>query len=92
LADGYFPGEGDTQRLAALLGRVKAACNQAERDYTSLEVNAMFGSQMADPERGIDDLRALGVGRIMLPAFFFAGPGGLDRLSAFGEKYVKNQV
>ena len=78
--------------MAALLGRVKEVCNEADRDYKSLEVNAMFGSQMADPERGIEDLRDLGVGRIMLPAFFFAGPGGLDRLSAFGEKYVKNQV
>ena len=27
----------------------------------------------------------LGVGRIMIPAFFFAGPGGLDRLDEFGE-------
>jgi hypothetical protein len=44
---------------------------------------------MADPEKGIEDLRDLGVGRIMLPAFFFAGPRGLDRLSAFGEKYIK---
>ena len=92
LADGYFPGEGDTQRLAALLGRVKEACNEADRDYKSLEVNAMFGSQMADPERGIEDLRDLGVGRIMLPAFFFAGPNGLDRLSAFGEKYIKKEA
>ena len=88
LADGYFPGEGDTQRLAELLGRVRAACNEAGRDYATLEVNAMFGAQMADPARGIEDLRDLGVGRIMLPAFFFAGPGGLDRLSEFGERYV----
>jgi len=28
----------------------------------------------------------LGVDRIMVPAFFFAGPGGLDRLSEFGER------
>ena len=78
--------------MAALLGRVKKACNEADRDYKSLEVNAMFGSQMADPERGIEDLRDLGVGRIMLPAFFFAGPNGLDRLSAFGEKYIKKEA
>jgi alkanesulfonate monooxygenase SsuD/methylene tetrahydromethanopterin reductase-like flavin-dependent oxidoreductase (luciferase family) len=91
LADGYFPGEGDTQRLADLLGRVRAACDQAGRDHKTLEVNAMFGSQMADPERGISDLRNLGVGRIMLPAFFFAGPGGLDRLSQFGERFIKGQ-
>lgn len=91
LADGYFPGEGHTQRLASLLGRVRAACDQAGRDYGTLEVNAMFGSQMADPERGIADLRNLGVGRIMVPAFFFAGPGGLDRLSEFGERFVAKQ-
>ena len=52
LADGYFPEEGDTQRLAELLGRVRAACNEAGRDYATLEVNAMFGAQMADPARG----------------------------------------
>jgi probable F420-dependent oxidoreductase len=91
LADGYFPGEGDTQRLAQLLGRVRTACEQADRDYRTLEVNAMFGSQMADPERGIADLRDLGVGRIMLPAFYFAGPGGLDRLSQFGERFIAKQ-
>jgi alkanesulfonate monooxygenase SsuD/methylene tetrahydromethanopterin reductase-like flavin-dependent oxidoreductase (luciferase family) len=92
LADGYFPGEGDTQKLTALLGRVRAACDQADRDYKTLEVNAMFASQMANPEQGIEDLRELGVGRIMLPAFFFAGPGGLDRLSEFAEKYISNQA
>lgn len=91
LADGYFPGEGDTQRLAELLGRVRAACDQADRDYGTLEVNAMFGSQMADPEQGIADLRDMGVGRIMLPAFFFAGPGGLDRLSQFGERFIAKE-
>jgi hypothetical protein len=25
----------------------------------------------------------------MVPAFFFAGPGGLDRLSEFGERVIK---
>jgi hypothetical protein len=67
---------------------VRAACDDAGRDYATLEVNAMFGAQMADPAKGIEDLRDLGVGRIMLPAFFFAGPDGLDRLSKFGEKFI----
>jgi hypothetical protein len=30
----------------------------------------------------------LGVGRIMVPAFFFAGPDGMDNLSAFAEKVM----
>lgn len=37
-------------------------------------------------------MRELGVDGVMVPAFFFAGffagPGGLDRLSEFGEKVI----
>ena len=49
----------------------------------------MFGQQMADPLAGAAELAALGVDRAMLPAFFFAGPGGLDRLAEFGERVVR---
>ena len=41
-----------------------------------------------EPEAGIEQMAELGVGRIMIPAFFFAGPGGLDRLSEFGERVM----
>jgi len=43
---------------------------------------------MADPAAGIEQMTELGVGRIMIPAFFFAGPDGMDRLSEFGEKII----
>jgi alkanesulfonate monooxygenase SsuD/methylene tetrahydromethanopterin reductase-like flavin-dependent oxidoreductase (luciferase family) len=85
LADGYFPGEGNVERLGALLGRLRKAAEQADRDPASIEINAMFGVQMDDPAAGVEQMAELGVGRIMIPAFFFAGPGGLDRLSEFGE-------
>jgi len=88
IADGYFPGEGDFDRLGELLGRLRSAAEQADRDPGSIEINAMFGVQMADPEAGVEQMAALGVGRIMIPAFFFAGPGGLDRLSEFGERVI----
>jgi len=88
LADGYFPGEGDVQRLGTLIARLRAAAEKADRDPHSIEINAMFGAQMADPVAGIEQLAALGVGRIMIPAFFFGGPGGLDRLSEFGERVM----
>ena len=52
----------------------------------------MFGTQMADPLAGIEQMRSVGVDRIMVPAFFFAGPGGLDRLSEFGEKVISQAV
>ena len=88
IADGYFPGEGNADRLAQLIAALRQGCEQHDRDPGSIEINAMFGAQMADPVAGAEQLTALGVGRVMIPAFFFAGPGGLDRLSEFGERVV----
>lgn len=83
IADGYFPGEGDADRLGALITRVKQATEDADRDPAKLEINAMFGAQFADPAAGVEQMAGLGVDRIMVPAFFFAGDGGLDRMDKF---------
>lgn len=88
IADGYFPGEGDHERLKQLIGRLRKAAEEAGRDPDSIEINAMFGAQLADPIAGVEQMAQAGVGRIMVPAFFFAGPGGLDRLSEFGERVI----
>ena len=88
IADGYFPGEGDHERLKQLIGRLRKASEEAGRDPDSIEINAMFGAQLADPIAGVEQMAQAGVGRIMVPAFFFAGPGGLDRLSEFGERVL----
>jgi hypothetical protein len=48
----------------------------------------MFGAHMQAPAAGVDIMRDLGVGRVMVPAFFLAGEAGLDRLRAFGETAV----
>jgi len=88
MADGYFPGEGDPARLAELIAAVGEACKKRDRDPGEVEINAMFSAHMQDPGAGIDIMRELGVGRVMVPAFFFMGDGGLDRLRAFGESHV----
>ena len=88
IADGFFPGEGDAEQLAALITRLRQAAETADRDPDSIEINAMFGSQIADPVAGVEQMKALGVGRIMVPAFFFAGPDGMDRLSEIGGQIV----
>ncbi len=87
LADGYFPGEGDPVRLGELIATLGQACEDIDRDPSSVEINAIF-SAFGDPEAGIASMRELGVDRAMVPAFAFAGDGGLDRLRAFGETYV----
>ncbi|WP_040496318.1 LLM class F420-dependent oxidoreductase [Ilumatobacter nonamiensis] len=88
LADGYFPGEGDSERLAGLIERLRVAAEKEGRDPGEIEINAMFANQLADPIRGVEEMRELGVGRAMIPAFFFAGDGGLDRLAEFGETVI----
>jgi probable F420-dependent oxidoreductase len=88
LADGYFPGEGDPDRLASLIARVRQAAEDAGRDPDEIEINAMFSAQMTDPVAGVEKFAELGVGRIMVPAFFFAGPGGLDRMDEFAGRAI----
>ncbi len=88
LSDGYFPGEGDPKKLADLIAAVRAECQAQDRDPDEVEINAMFGAQMRDPIAGVEQMQQLGVGRAMVPAFFFAGDGGLDRLREFGESVV----
>ena len=88
MADGYFPGETDPEGLGRLIAAARAACEERGRDPDSLEINAIFGRQLGDPAAGIESMREQGVGRIMVPAFAFAGDGGLDRLRAFGEAHV----
>ena len=88
LADGYFPGEGDVDRLAALITRVRQAAEDTGRDPDEIEINAMFSTQMTDPVAGVEKFTELGVGRIMVPAFFFAGDGGLDRMDEFAGRTI----
>lgn len=89
LADGYFPGEGDPQRLGELIAAVGEACEKRDRDPAEVEINAMFSAHMQNPADGVETMRDLGVGRVMVPAFFFAGDGGMDRLRSFGESIVQ---
>ncbi len=89
LADGYFPGEGDPVQLAELIAALRAECTAQERDPDEVEINAIFAAQMQDPAVGAERMAEMGVARAMVPAFFFAGDGGLDRLREFGQAIVQ---
>jgi len=88
LADGYFPGEGDPERLAVLIARLREAVERAGRDPSAIEITASLGRGLVAPAAAVERLAGLGVGRVMVPAFAFAGPGGLDRLDAFGADVI----
>ena len=88
LADGYFPGTTDPKELGALIRTVGDAAEEQGRARDAIEINAIFGPQMADPVAGAAQFAELGVDRAMVPAFFFAGPDGLDRLEAFAKSVI----
>lgn len=88
LANSYYPGESDPEKLKALITAVRAECEKQHRDPDTLQIDAMFAAQMGDPVAGVEQLAEMGVSRAMVPAFFFAGDGGLDRLRAFGEAAI----
>ncbi len=89
LADGYFPGTSDPEVLAGLIQSVRVAAERENRDPDSISIHSIFGPQMADPTAGAEQLQKLGVERAMVPAFFFAGPDGMDKLAEFGEGVVR---
>ena len=88
IADGYFPGEGDIGRLLALITDLRNAAQDHGRDPDEIEINAMFGGPTGDVAGRVQELADAGVGRIMVPAFAFAGPGGFDRFADFGRAAV----
>ncbi len=87
IADGYFPGEGDATRLAELIGRLHRTAVERDRDPKTIEINAIFAG-FADPAGSAEKFVEIGVDRAMVPAFAFAGPGGLDRMRGFAEKVM----
>jgi probable F420-dependent oxidoreductase len=88
LANGYFPGTPDPEVLRKLIRDLAAAAEAHGRAPEEIEVNANLRVRMADPVAGAEQLAEVGVSRAMVPAFFFAGPDGLDRLGEFAEKVI----
>jgi len=86
--DGYFPGTTDPELLQARIADLRAAAIAQKREPDSIEISAIFGPQIVDPVAGVEQFEKFGVDRAMIPAFFFAGPGGLDRLEAFAETAI----
>ena len=60
-ADGCSPGEGDATRLKDLITRLRQAAEDHGRDPDEIEINAMFGVQIADPVAGVEQFTELGV-------------------------------
>ena len=82
-------GTGKRENTGAPESGLASVGEKEGRDPGTIAIHSIFGQQMADPLAGAEEYAKLGLDRVMVPAFFFAGPDGMDRLAAFGEQIVK---
>ena len=86
--NGYFPGSTDHDTLGGLVSKLREKATENGRDPASLEVSSIFAPMGDDLMPEVEARGKLGVDRLMVPAFFFAGEDGMDRLAAFGETVI----
>ena len=77
LGDGFFPGEGDLEKLGELIAIARQAASDAGRDPSALEITGFGG-----PPEHIAALVEMGVSRAIIP------PNTPENLAAFGENVI----
>jgi len=79
LGDGWFAPTNDAASLAPMLDQLKAACDDAGRDYSSVEITSMW-----DNKGGLEAVKAfedIGVSRLIVPLFVL----GRDPIAGIGK-------
>ena len=76
LGDGFFPAKGSPARLAELFAVVRDTARLAGRDPAAIVLTAshpaLLGEDYGAIGAAVDELAALGVSRVIVPAFRFA--------------------
>ncbi len=88
LGDGFFPGKGDHEEQAHLISVMRDAALAADRDPDAIEVTS--GGRGAVGSRALDEVRtlaAMGVTRVILPAFLF-WQDTADALARYGDEVI----
>lgn len=84
LGDGFFPGAGDHDTLAHCIGVMRTAAEKAGRDPDAIEITAGGALDI----EGIERLRSLGVGRVVVPPLSFDPAQIHDALGQFAENVI----
>ncbi len=89
LGDGFFPGKGDLDELAASYQLARSTAKEHGRDPDGIEFSAggaTFGPGAVDAIKALADI---GVDRVMVPAFAFWGDTPAD-LATYGEDVISH--
>ncbi|WCO66948.1 LLM class F420-dependent oxidoreductase [Iamia majanohamensis] len=85
LGDGFFPGKGDLAELVDITRQTAADCG---RDPDAIEITSGDAAVLGDdPVGAVEELRAKGVDRVVVPSFLFLKDTA-DALAGFGERVV----
>jgi probable F420-dependent oxidoreductase len=88
LGDGYFPGRGTHEELAQLFSVVRASAEEHGRDPSTIQLTT--GGRGAVGSRALEEveqLAALGVQRVILPAILFWNDTE-EALARYGEEVI----
>lgn len=89
LGDGFFPGRGAPGELVEMLDIVRQTAADAGRDPNAIEVTAghpgIFGD---DPIGAVQEMAALGVSRMIIPAFTMMKPTPAEAMARFAEQVI----
>ena len=90
LGDGFFPGRGTPEQLVEMLDIVRQTAAGAGRDPGLIEVTAshpgLFGD---DPVGAVQEMAALGVSRLIVPAFTMMKPTATEAMESFAERVIR---
>jgi probable F420-dependent oxidoreductase len=85
LGDGLYPGRAEVDELRSLWAGVRTAAETAGRDPDRITLSAALPREgYRDPDRVIEQLREIGVRRVIVPAFMAARPdldSGMERFA-----------
>ena len=89
LGDGFFPGKGSPAELAELIDIVRQTAADAGRDPEAIEITASSGGIFgSDPVAAAEEMAALGVSRLMVPAFLMMKPSEAEAMNGFAERVI----
>ncbi|MEP4148410.1 MAG: LLM class F420-dependent oxidoreductase [Halioglobus sp.] len=88
LGDGWFAPTNDAAELAPMLEPLKAACDDAGRDYNSIEITSMWNNK-----GGMEAVKAfeeIGVSRLIVPLFAL-GRDPIEGIGKLAEDIIAKQ-
>ncbi len=89
LGDGFFPGRGSHEELAALIAIMRASAEEHGRDPDAIEVTA--GGNGALGRKALDEVKALadlGVSRVIIPPLAFDVEGQRTAFAKYAEDVI----